>query len=203
MRYLLKKIDNLENGLRREITAAANAAESALALTRDNKSTIENLQMEIISMKQDQKQEINLLKQEYSSQQMKIESVKTDNIELKCDAIRFQTNSIETYSRRDNLLFYGIRQPINESNFSCTKSAREFLVNQLQMTEEEAFSVQFVRCHRLNEHNKRSEIKPITARFNPIRSGLFRQLTIRGGLKSPPPPTISKTISSIFTISYM
>ena len=34
--------------------------------------------------------------------------------------------------------------------------------------------------------------------------GYFRQLTIRGGgFKSPPPPTISKTIMSIFTISYM
>ena len=34
--------------------------------------------------------------------------------------------------------------------------------------------------------------------------GYFRQLTIRGGggFKSPP-PTISKTIASIFTISYM
>ena len=35
--------------------------------------------------------------------------------------------------------------------------------------------------------------------------GYFRQLTIRGGgggFKSPP-PTISKTIVSIFTISYM
>ena len=97
---------------------------------------------------------------------MKIESVKTDNIELKskCDAIRFQTNSMETYSRRDNLLFYGIRQPINKSNFSCAKSVRKFLVDQLQMTEEEASSVQFVRCDRLNEHNKRSIKKPIIAR---------------------------------------
>ena len=35
--------------------------------------------------------------------------------------------------------------------------------------------------------------------------GYFRQLTIRGGggLKPPLPPTISKTIGSIFTISYM
>ena len=34
--------------------------------------------------------------------------------------------------------------------------------------------------------------------------GYLRQLTIRGGgFKSPPPPTISKTIVSIFTISYM
>ena len=118
-------------------------------------------------MKQDHKQDINLLKQEYSSQQMKIASVKTDNIELKskCDGIRSQTNSMETYSRRDTLLSHGILQPINVSNFSCAKSVREFLVNQLQMTEEVASSVQFVRCHRLNEHNKRSEIKPIIARF--------------------------------------
>ena len=34
--------------------------------------------------------------------------------------------------------------------------------------------------------------------------GYLRQLiTIRGGFKRPPPPTISKTIVSIFTISYM
>ena len=88
------------------------------------------------------------LKQEYSSLQMKIESAKSDNIELKskCDAIRSQTNSMETYSRRDNLLFHGIRQPTNESDFSCAKSVRKFLVKQLQMTEEEASSVKFVRC---------------------------------------------------------
>ena len=147
----------MENGRCREIIAAANAAESVLALTSDTNSTIENLEMEIISMKQDHKKEINLLKQVYSSQQMKIESVKSDNIKLKpkYDAIRTQTNSMETYSRRDNLLFHGIRQPTNESDFSCTKFVRKFLVNQLQMTEEEALSVQFVRCHRLNELRKK------------------------------------------------
>ena len=92
---------------------------------------------------------------------MKIESVKSHilvHVELKskCDAIRTQTNSMETYSRRDNLLFHGIRHPTNESNFSCTKSVRKFLVNLLEMSVEEALSVQFVRSHRLNEHNKRS-----------------------------------------------
>ena len=45
--------------------------------------------------------------------------------------------------------------------------------------------------------------------FNPIRSGLFQTANDPGGggaLKAPPPPTsptISKTIVSIFTISYM
>ena len=40
---------------------------------------------------------------------------------------------------------------------------------------------------------------------NPIRSGLFQTVNDPGGaLKAPPPPpTISKTIVSIFTISYM
>ena len=41
--------------------------------------------------------------------------------------------------------------------------------------------------------------------FNPIRSGLFQTVNDPGGggFKSPPPPTISKIILSIFTISYM
>ena len=34
--------------------------------------------------------------------------------------------------------------------------------------------------------------------------GYFKELTIRGALKAhPPPPSISKNIESIFTISYM
>ena len=45
---------------------------------------------------------------------------------------------------------------------------------------------------------------PVTT-FNPIRSRLFQTVNDPvGGFKSPPPPpTISKTIVSIFTISYM
>ena len=47
-------------------------------------------------------------------------------------------------------------------------------------------------------------VTPARPCFNPIRSGLFQ--TVKdpgGGFKSPPPPTISKSIVSIFTISYM
>ena len=41
--------------------------------------------------------------------------------------------------------------------------------------------------------------------YIPIRSGLFQTVNdpVGGALKAPPPPTISKTILSIFTISYM
>ena len=46
---------------------------------------------------------------------------------------------------------------------------------------------------------------PPPSHVNPIRSGLFQTVNDPGGggaLKAPP-PTISKTIVSIFTISYM
>ena len=39
--------------------------------------------------------------------------------------------------------------------------------------------------------------------FNPIRSGLFQTANDPGGGGLKAPPTISKTIVSIFTISYM
>ena len=50
-----------------------------------------------------------------------------------------------------------------------------------------------------------NDIKQTWSVINPIRSGLFQTVNDPGGgFKSPsPPPTISKTIVSIFTISYM
>ena len=39
--------------------------------------------------------------------------------------------------------------------------------------------------------------------INPIRSGLFQTVNDPGGGLYTPPPTISKTLLSIFTISYM
>ena len=42
-----------------------------------------------------------------------------------------------------------------------------------------------------------------TSNINPIRSGLFQTVNDPGGGFESPPPMISKTIVSIFTISYM
>ena len=58
-----QKFDTLEISLRREITAAA---ESAVALTRENKSAIiiDELKQEIISLKYEHKQESHALQQE-------------------------------------------------------------------------------------------------------------------------------------------
>ena len=55
-------------------------------------------------------------------------------------------------------------------------------------------------------YRKNSELNYLILSYlNPIRSGLFQTANDPGGggFKAPPPHTISKTIASIFTISYM
>ena len=39
-------------------------------------------------------------------------------------SVQSQANSMETYSRRDNLIIYGIKEPANESAFLCQKAVR-------------------------------------------------------------------------------
>ena len=93
--------------------------------------------------------------------------LKNDSKQIKseCVAIKTQTNDMETYSRRDNLLFHGIDQPANKSNFSCAKAVRKFMVEQLQFNDGDASAVQFVRCHRLPENIRNAQSKPIIVRF--------------------------------------
>ena len=45
---------------------------------------------------------------------------------------------METYSGRDNLVFHGIDQPADESQFSCAKAVRTFMVEQLQFNDGDA-----------------------------------------------------------------
>ena len=101
-----QKFDNLEVSLRHEVTAAASAAESASALANENKAAIEQLKQEIISMNHDHKQEILALKQEQVKQRQEMELLKNDSkgIKSECVAIKTQTNNVETFGRRDNLL---------------------------------------------------------------------------------------------------
>ena len=156
-----QKFENLEISLRHEIKAASNTAESAIALANENTNAIKELKMEMDSWKQEHKHEIHLLKQEQINQHLETESIKSDNKEIKseCVAIKHQTNNMETYSRRDNLVF-----PVNETSISCAKAVRKFMVDQLQFNEEDASTVQFVRCHRLND-NRKFQKKPVIVRF--------------------------------------
>ena len=70
---------------------------------------------------------------------------------------------METYSRRDNIIIYGVKEPTNESSVLCEKAVKQLFVDQLNFTREEAAAVSFVRSHRL--YDRRSKRKPIIARF--------------------------------------
>ena len=70
---------------------------------------------------------------------------------------------METYSRRDNIIIYGIKEPSNESACLRQKAVRQLFVNQLKFTDAEAAAVPFVRCHRL--YDRRATRKPIIVRF--------------------------------------
>ena len=145
-----QKFDNFEISLRREIATAVDAAESAVALSRENKYAIDELKQEIVSMKYEHKQETHALLQEQVKQRLDIESLMTDNKEFKseCVAIKTQTNNMETYSRRDNLLLHGVNQPENECGLLCANAVRIFMIDQLQFSDDAATAVQFVRCHK-------------------------------------------------------
>ena len=161
------KFDNLETTLRNDIVAVTKTADSAMAQSNDNKSAIEQLQQEFADLKRDHQMEIDTLKQSHMKQQLETETLKIDYRDVKTEytTIKTQTNNMETYSRRDNLIFHGIVEPTNESSVSCTKSVRKFMVDKLQLSENAAAGVQFVRCHRINESKRASTCKPIIVRF--------------------------------------
>ena len=113
-----------------------------MELAKENKSEVDQLKLEMETLKQWCKQEVAGVKQE------------------QC-AIKTQTNSLESYSRRDNLILYGIDEPTNESSVTCEKLVRQFFVNQLQFSDASAAAVPFVGCHRLQSNTR----KPIIVRF--------------------------------------
>ena len=136
-----QRFDDLEKKLRDDIVIAATTAEKAYTMATANKSALEELQAEM----QDLKLWCSELKSENSS-------------------LKKQANDIELYSRRDNILFYGIKEHNNESSTLCEKAVRTFLVEKLFLSEEQSRSIPFVRCHRLHQNNK-SHVAPIIVRF--------------------------------------
>ena len=86
-----QKFDNLEVSLRHEVTAAASAAESASALANENKTAIEQLKQEIVSMNHDHKQEMLALKQEQIKQRQEMELLKNDSKQIKSECVAIKT----------------------------------------------------------------------------------------------------------------
>ena len=80
---------------------------------------------------------------------------------------KFEARSLffTSHLKNINLIFHGITEPTNESGISCAKSVRKFMVDNLQISENAAAAVQFVRCHRINDSYRASTCKPVIVRF--------------------------------------
>ena len=139
-----RRFDDLEanyKSMRADITAVAQKAETALDIANQNRAELEQLRMENVELKQWCKR-----------------------IQSEAAAVKSQTNSIETYSRRDNVIFYGIKEPNNETPVLCEKAAKKFFVDHLGFSDSEAGNVAFVRCHRMHDFRHKSN-NPIIVRF--------------------------------------
>ena len=103
------------------------------------------------------KSEINEMKSELCSVKIKYR-----NLECEFDDVKSQTNNIETYSRKDNIVFYGIAEKQNESNDECAAAVRKFMVEVLNIPQDRVNAVVFIRCHRIR---LRARTCPIIVRF--------------------------------------
>ena len=69
-----------------------------------------------------------------------------------------------SYSRRDNVIFCGSKEPQNETPVLCEKAVKKFFVDHLGFSFAEAGNVAFVRCHRMHDFRHKSN-NPIIVRF--------------------------------------
>ena len=164
---LSNRLDNLEQNIIADIKANTEKVETALNLANNNKTGIDQMRAEMVNtvaeiaqLKIDTKSEIQELKQSYTTEinQLKL------NHDIEIRQLKSHTTDLEAYSRRENLLFFGIDEPQNESNASCEKSVRKFCRETLNIDDAAVTSMAFVRCHRLRGRPG-SRVKPIIVRF--------------------------------------
>ncbi|CAG2256516.1 unnamed protein product [Mytilus edulis] len=85
--------------------------------------------------------------------------IRQENHKLKNDIVDIQARSM-----RDNLVFVGINEFQNETTDKTEATLREFFVNDLKMSQEDADVIKFDRVHRTGSLNKKP--RPIIAKFS-------------------------------------
>ena len=141
-----------------DVQTASDKAESAHELATDNSNEIKVLFSEVSELRE-QCTELTAVRDEVQELRTECRKLREENVSL-----RSQANNIESYSRRDNLIIYGIPEVKPESIAQCKNSVREFFVNHLNFTDQEATGVDFIRCHRLYTTRKNA-VKPVIVRF--------------------------------------
>ena len=141
-----------------DVKMASDKAESAHELATDNGNEIKVLFSEV-SEPREQCTELTAVRDEVQELRTECRKLREENVSL-----RSQTNNIESYSCRDNLIIYGIPEAIPESTAQCKNSVREFFVNHMNFTNQESTGIDFIRCHRTHT-TRQNAVKPIIVRF--------------------------------------
>ena len=136
-----KRLDNMETGMTREISAAAKKVEAAHEpIASQSRAELEEMNIELAELRKWCKK---LLSESTS--------------------VQSQVNNMEPYSRRDNIIIHGVKEPAGETSVLCEKAVRQFFADQLKFSAADVAATCFVRCHRL--HDRRATHKPIIVRF--------------------------------------
>lgn len=96
-----------------------------------------------------------------------------DNLISENKMLKQRTNSLENYSRRNNIVIRGIAETDKETNASCEESVRNFLRDQLKLSDDIVEAMTFIRCHRLGGREKKNfqgrsqatQKRPVIVRF--------------------------------------
>ena len=138
-----------------KVDEATEIAISAKAIAEANTIAIAELKNEIKDeLKAEFEAEIIELRTELKDVKQKYQYLDRENEDRKR-----HTNNIEMYSRRDNIVFYGIHEEAQECTSAC---ARKFMVDILKIPQDRVDAMIFIRCHRLQQ---KSRTRPIIVRF--------------------------------------
>lgn len=142
-----------------------------LGLKNELKTDIQKLEISLVSKVNEATKAAAAAKTKADTNAVEITELTTKmtmlQTEMRCmrkenQDLKIQINNVDCYSRRDNLVFYGIDECDNESIEQCIVSLRNFLKNTLKLPEGKVDCIPFVRCHRMGS---RPGKRPIIARF--------------------------------------
>ena len=160
---LESKFDKMSQ-LVKDVKSAEKMASGAMDIALAFESNIKNLQQDMSELK-----------------------LKYKGLDTAYTTLQNKCSKRDCYSRRDNLVLRGVPEDKDEDDVKCVKVARKFLTQHLNIPENDANAMVFVRCHRLgsNKNGQGNNRRPIIVRFHYFhdRTNVWNQ---RAQLKDTP-----------------
>lgn len=155
-------VDNLEKSFNSINTSINNLKGEFISMKETVANKIEEIAVianTALEKADNNEKAIKELRAEVTGLRKTCKGLSTENATLK-----EHTLSMEAYSRKDNIIIYGVNESEGESSIDCAKSVRFFFKNLLELSDEQINAIGFVRCHRLRE-SKNNNTRPIIVRF--------------------------------------